>query len=436
LIIGYVAQKFPQLTLTFVYREVIALRAAGLQIETFSIWKPKLEELSEEAKELVDSTFYIFPLNLLQFGLNQLWYLFTRPRRYLGSLWFCVTRDHKSFKNRVRTFFHFFQAVHMAKEVEARKVQHLHVHFALNAATIALVISRLTGITYSFTAHANDIFVNPILLPEKIKEAKFIIGISEYNKNFLYNILPTQETLNKIHPVRYGVDVKHFAPPGQRPRGEKPIIFSVARLVEKKGFPYLVKACQLLVERGYDFQCVIAGGGPQEGLLRQMIEENNLSEYVKLVGVVFQEHLRDLFWKADIFVLPCVIAGDQDRDGIPNTLIEAMAMEIPTVSTTVSGIPELIEDGKTGLLAEPRDAESLARAIARLLDDPELRSTLAKAGRAKVIAEFETEKNAQALYRIFASYLQEKPIPPAHLPKREQGVVSVTKPVEEGRARR
>lgn len=406
MIIGYSAQKLPQLTLTFVYREIFALRAAGLHIETFSTWKPNLEELSDESKAMVNDTFYIFPLNWVQFLLNHIWYLFTRPQRYLGTLWFCLTRKHKTFKNRMRTFLHFCQAVHMAKEVECRKVEHMHVHFALNATTIAMVVSRLNDITFSFTAHANDIFVNPILLPEKIEAAKFIITISEYNKQVLYNIVPTQETLNKIHLVRYGVDVQQFAPPDHRPDNDQPIILAVARLVEKKGFPYLIKACKTLVDQGYKFQCLIVGGGPQEALLKQMIEKYNLSNQVKLVGAVFQEHLKNYFTKADIFVLPCVIASDQDRDGIPNTLIESMAMGIPTVSTTVVGIPELIENGKTGLLASPRDEMSLAKALANLLDDRALRATLGQAGRAKVVAEFETGKNADALLQIFTSYLE------------------------------
>jgi glycosyltransferase involved in cell wall biosynthesis len=183
---------------------------------------------------------------------------------------------------------------------------------------------------------------------------------------------------------------------------------AVARLVEKKGYPYLIKACQILAAQGYDFQCLIVGGGPQERLLKQMIEEFDLSKYVSLVGIVFQERLRDYFNQADMFVLPCIVASDQDRDGIPNTLIEAMAMEIPVISTYVSGIPELIEDRKTGLLVPPQDEVSLAKAIATLLEDKELKETLGKAGRNKVIQEFEIKKNTCRLLDIFRLYIGDR----------------------------
>lgn len=169
----------------------------------------------------------------------------------------------------------------------------------------------------------------------------------------------------------------------------------------------MVKACKTLVNQGYDFRCLIVGGGPQEPLLRRMIEENDLASYVSLKGVVFQEDLGGYLEQADIFALPCVVASNQDMDGIPNTLMEAMAMEIPTISTTVSGIPELIEDGKTGLLVSPRDEVALADAIVTLIEGKELGSALGKAGRAKVVEEFEIEKNAHSLLTIFKSYVED-----------------------------
>ncbi len=404
--IGYLAQKYPQLTLTFVYREIVALRAAGLNIETFSIWKPRLEDLSAEAQPLRAETFYVFPLDWYGFIVSHLRHLFLRPDRYLGTLIFCLMRPHRLWRNRLRTLLHFCQAVYLAREVERRGIAHMHVHFALNAATLALVIQRLTGITYSFTAHANDLFVNPILLPEKIEEARFIIAISEYNRRFMYDLVPTPATAAKIHLVRYGVDVERFAPMARRPQTSPPLILAVARLVEKKGFSFLVKACRILAEQGRDFRCLIIGSGPQEALLRKLIATNQLSDKVELVGRVFQERLKDYLNQATVFVLPCIVAADGDRDGIPNTLIEAMAMEIPVVSTAVSGIPELTQHGQTGLVVAPQDEVALATALAQLLDDEALRARLATAGRATVVAEYEAEKNAAALLGIFRACLE------------------------------
>lgn len=407
--LGYLAQVFPHLTMTFVYREVLALQAAGLPVQTFSTWKPKPEQLSEEAKRLVDDTFYIFPVNWPLFVWSHLRYLFGRPRRYLETLWFCFRSEHKTLKNRFRTFLHFAQSVYLAHEVSRRNITHLHAHFALNATTLAMFVARLNGTTFSFTAHANDIFANPILLPEKVKAAQFIIAISEYNIRFLHNLVPGPDTLDKMHLVHCGIDVQNFSPAPQRPRSERPLILGVGRLVEKKGFPYLIKACRILVDEGHNFRCLILGDGPQAALLKQMVEETGLADYVTLGGVVYQEHLKDYLLEAEIFVMPCIVASDHDMDGIPNTLMEAMAMEIPAISTSVSGIPELIEDMRTGLLVPPNDERSLAKAIATLLEDRELGVALSKAGRARVTAEFEIEKSAARLYTIFQNYLQQEP---------------------------
>jgi glycosyltransferase involved in cell wall biosynthesis len=209
--------------------------------------------------------------------------------------------------------------------------------------------------------------------------------------------------------VRYGVDVHHFSPSDRRTRNERPVILAVARLAEKKGLPYLIKACKRLVDAKYDFRCLVVGGGPQEPLLRQLISKNNLASYVSLEGVVFQEHLRVYLEQADVFVLPCIVAADGDRDGIPNTLIEAMAMGIPALSTKVSGIPELIEHERTGLLVPEKDERALAEALGRLLDDEPLRLRLGRAGRQRVEQSYALDRNVEKLKAIFEQYLSEPP---------------------------
>jgi len=403
--IAYIAQLFPSLSMTFVYREVEALREKGCVIVTFSIWKPKRDQLSTEAQHLVDSTSYVFPLNWSRFFIAHLRHMITRPLRYWDTLLFLLTRPGESWRNRIRTFYHFCEAVYLAPGVQRRGVEHIHSHFALNSATVAMVLARLLNIPFSFTAHANDIFCNPILLKQKIQAAQFIIAISEYNRKHLYSILPCPDTARKIHVVRYGVDVDRFSPPDLPARNGRPIILSVCRLVEKKGLPYLVRACKHLVDAGYEFRCLVVGGGPQEPLLRQMIRNSGLESYVSLEGVVFQEHLRDYLKQADVFVLPCIVASNGDRDGVPNTLIEAMAMGLPAVSTRVSGIPELIEHEHTGLLVAEKDEQALAAALGRLLDNEPLRLRLGQAGRQRVEQEYTLDKNTEKLLRIFKRYL-------------------------------
>jgi glycosyltransferase involved in cell wall biosynthesis len=411
--IGYLAQVFPHLTMTFVYREVLALRAYGLQVDTFATWRPNEAELSQEAKSLVAGTSYIFPITWLRFLRCHLQWLWRHPRRYIGTLLFCLRHSASSWRNSLRTLYHFGEAICLADEATRKEIDHLHVHFALNATTLAMIVARLTGITYSFTAHANDIFANPILLPQKISAARFIVAISNYNAHFLQQIVPDDETRAKIEVVRCGIDVDHFSPPlRQSPHGEvqgrKCMILAVGRLVEKKGYPYLIEACKQLVDQGYAFDCHIIGDGPQAERLTQLIAEHNLGHCVHLEGVVFQEGLKEYLTRADIITLPCVVAQDQDMDGIPNSLMEGMAMGIPAVSTTLSGIPELIEDHQTGLLVPPNDAAALANALARLLSDCDLRERLGKAGRDKVVAAYEIQQNTRQLLNIFRARLGPK----------------------------
>jgi colanic acid/amylovoran biosynthesis glycosyltransferase len=403
--IGYVNQIFPALTETFVYREVFGLQREGIHVSTFAIWKLDKDKQSEEAKHLVDSTHYAFPMNWSRMVRNHLYFLLRHPAKYLGTFFFVLTRPGESFKNRLRTFYHFCEAVYLATDVKGERVQHMHAHFSINAATVALVLARLLDISFSFTTH-NNLFYDQLILKEKIRDAKFIIVVSEYNRRFIAKLMPGEDHNHKIHTVHYGLSVEDFSPPATRSKNEVPLIFMVSQLAERKGIPYLVKACHILSERGINFQCILAGDGPQRPIIEQLIEQYKLHDKVKLVGALFQEQLKDYLNQADIFALPCIVASNGDIDGIPNVLMEAMALEIPVVSTYVSGIPELIENDHYGLLVDEKDEVALAKALQRLLEDEALRSRLGKNGRRKVIDEFNIKHNAAKLAEIFERYVK------------------------------
>jgi len=401
--IAYLSQIFPTLSMTFVYREVEGLRRRGVDVETFATWRPDIAKLSAEAKHLVDTTTYVYPVKPLAFLARHVRYAVTYARRYWGTLLYLLTRPGETLKNRVRTLVHFSQAICLLTEVKERNVRHLHSHFALNSATIALVLGRMLKIPYSFTSHAKDLYVNPVLLPTKIRDAEFIVTISDYNRRFMQELVPTSEVGQKIHVVHCGVDLSHFtASKGQRPEGKPFEILSVSQLNEKKGLSYLVRACKILKDRNYDFRCSIVGGGVQEELLRNLIRDQGLEKEVRLEGPVFQEELKTFLDRADVFALPCVIGSDGDRDGIPVCLMEAMAMEIPVVSTTVSGLPELIEDGVSGRLAPPEDPNALADALGDLLESADLRAQFSAAGRKWIEKEFTIDKNVERLRQLFA----------------------------------
>jgi colanic acid/amylovoran biosynthesis glycosyltransferase len=404
IVIAYVAQTFPALTQTFVYRETQALEEMGFEIVTNAIWKPDVSKLSQESRHLVDRSHYVFPLSWRKFFRAHFFILRTRPRKYLGTLLFVLTRKGEQPKNRLRTFYHFLEAVYLAPELERRQVQHIHAHFAINAATLALVLSRLLDISFSFTAH-NIFFIDRLLLKDKVWTARFVVAISEFSKQFLLRLVPGQDLGGKIHIVHCGLSPEDFAPVDRTPTADVPLLLFVAQLAERKGAPYLVEACRLLAERGVAFRCVIIGDGAQRPLLEQLIDRYSLQGVVELAGAMPQERVKPYLQRADVFVLPCITASNGDMDGIPVSLMEAMAMEIPVVSTYVSGIPELIEDGQSGLLVEEKDEIGLADALQRLIQDEAVRVALGKNGRSKVVQEFNIHDNASQLTTLFTRYL-------------------------------
>lgn len=393
--------------LTTVYREIIALRNKRLEVHPFATWRTPEDRVSEEARGLVGQTVYVFPLRLPAFLRAHATYLFTKPVAYLGTLAFVLTRPGQSLAKRRRTLFHFAEAVYLAAEIEKRHIRHVHAHFALTATTQALVIERLTGVPFSFTAHAVDIFADQVILREKVEAARFIVAISEYNKRFLVEYAGDPKVAEKIHVVHSGIPVADFRPGVHSACGRvaQPLILSVGRLVEKKGFLFLIRACKRLHDQGCRVRCMIVGSGPQEGSLRCLIHDLGMEAWIELPGWQDQTSVRAYLEETAIFALPCVVTADGDRDGIPAVLMEAMAMAKPCVSTAISGIPELIEDGCSGLLVPEKDEIALADALSCLINDPELARRLGQAGQEKVSRSFNLDHIADQLFHLFTSEL-------------------------------
>ena len=401
--IAYIAQFFPILTETFVYREVNALREQGYDVVTLANRTPDMNKLSQESLVLMDTTEYVFPLQLFAFLFAHLYFIFNCPKQYVSTLWTVMSQQDESWDNRRRTLGHFGGGVYLAHRVRNQQIQHIHAHFSVNAATIGLVIARLLNISYSFTVH-NNIFTDRLILREKLRAAKFIISISEYSRRFLVDYAPEIPDLeDKISIVRCGIAPDQFIPErnisadSERP----PHIVSLSSLTERKGMPMLVEACRILRDRGVPFTCTIAGDGPQRALLEQKIGDYELENHVRLAGRYFQEEIRDYLNNAHVFALACVTASNGDIDGVPVALMEAMAMKVPTVSTYVSGIPELIDHEISGLLVPEQSPEELADAIERLLDDQPFANALATEAREKVTREFNLDNSAQQLISLF-----------------------------------
>ncbi len=300
---------------------------------------------------------------------------------------------------------HFFQALYLAKWAQEHNIEHIHAHYAYHSTEAARVISKLTAIPYSFTAHANDIFKSPWQMEQKIKDSAFCVTCTGYNARFLRETYG-QDLSHKIFKVYHGIDLKLFKPiPKQTISNKKIQLISVARLREKKGFIYLIDAMQILKDRNIPANLIIIGEGPERQRLERRINILGLQNEIQLIGSVPHQTVKEYLDQSDIFVLPSIIASDNSRDGIPNVILEAMAMELPVVSTWVSAIPEAVSHEETGLLVHPKDPEGIANAIIELYKNPQKRILYGKTGRKKVETIFELTKNTKQLINLFEKSL-------------------------------
>lgn len=292
--------------------------------------------------------------------------------------------------------------IYFAYVIFLNKINHVHAHFAATATTVAKGISQLTGAPYSFSVHAYDLFKNSVDmedLEDKILNAVFVRTVSQYHLNFL-SALNGKFPPAKVKVISYGVDPYLFKPMNLA-RARNSILLSVSNLVPKKGFLVLLDACVELMAIKCDWKLIIGGDGPLRPVLEKRIEELNLTEKIDLIGYIDHNDLNHLFNLYDVFVLPCVVTEDGDRDGIPNVLIEAMAAGMPVISTPVAGIPELIKNGHTGILVPSKDAKSLAQAMYTLLVNKERAEAMAQKGRQHVIENFNIHHTAERLNFLF-----------------------------------
>jgi len=396
--IAYIIGTYPLLTTTFIDREINILRQLEVELHILSI-RRSTRTLSQDQEALKQQVIYLLPVALFTLLWAHIWFFLKRPMVYWITFFYLLSRPHPTLKSRLKTIFHFGEGVYAAYLLRKRVFDLVHAHFIDRATTVALIVSRCFNVPYSATAHANDIYVNPVMLPEKVAGAKFLATCTNYNKSYLESVLGT-EASSKVHCIYHGLDIQQYQPqPHSLP--DEPALISVGQLKEKKGFTYLISACSLLKERGYDFRCEIVGEGPLRSELEAQIHQFDLDNHVKLCGVQPHDIVIEKYKHGTIFVLPCVLSADGDRDGIPNVILEAMAMELPVVSTRHSGIPEVVEDGINGLLVPPEKAELLADALATLLDDPVSRKRYGQNGRMKIMAEFLVESNVNKLLKEF-----------------------------------
>lgn len=394
--VAYIMSRFPKLTETFILYEILAQESAGVQIHVFPLLREHEEILHPEAQRLVDAAHYQPFMSLPILG-SQLRMLARHPGAYLGTLGSLLWANRRSRNHFVGALGIYPKTVHNALEMKRLGIEHVHAHFATHPAAAGWIIHRLTGISYSFTAHGSDIHVDRTGLAPKVADAAFVAAISEFNRQVIVDECgPWAAQIVEV--LHSGVDTDHFRPQ-ERPRhadGRLRII-CIGTMHEVKGQAYLLEACARLGRDGVDFTCRLVGDGPDEPMLRATAARLGITEQVVFEGRRTRDEIAALLAETDVLVTPSVPASDGKREGIPVVLMEAMASGVAVVASRLTGIPELVRDGETGLLAAPRDVDGLAGALRRLHDDPALRSRLAAAGRSLVQREFDIRRNAAAL---------------------------------------
>ena len=397
--IAYILKMYPRFSETFIVNEVLELERQGVDVRIYSLRKPDDGRFHASLARVKARVIYMpeYPemeAERVRTALDDL--LKTRPKPYL-DLWAEVRAHDQPYAMK-----RFLQANVIAAHLLRNPVDAIHAHFASSAARAANYVHRLIDLPYSFTAHAKDIFHQDVKfdsLRSKIHAARFVVTVSEFNLTYLQALM--DDTPGDIRCLYNGIDLTRFRPDPTVVR-EPNLILGVGRLVEKKGFDHLIHACSILKNRGLDFCCEIIGKGALRESLNTLIANLDIADRVKLVGPRPQDGVLDAYKKAAIFALPCVIGSDGNRDGLPTVLLEAMATGLLPVSTSLTGVPEIIDHDENGLLVEPGDPLALADALLGLLQDRSLRSEMGIAARRKVEREFDVRQNVATLHRWLA----------------------------------
>lgn len=398
--VGYVVSRFPKLSETFIVDEIDALERRGTRVELFAFMRGREPWVQAASKPLAERAQHPRWGGLGDVAALLRW-LLRRPLRLCDVLWTVAVEHAGSPRMGARALVAVAHGAGFALAMERAGVQHVHAHWATWTATCAWVVHRLTGLPYSFTAHADDIFVARPMLARKVEDAAFVVTIADFTRRWLVDRV-SPAAAARVEVVHCGLDVSQFTP-APPPDGGRLEIACVARLEPKKGLLHLVDACRVLRDEGVDFRCRIAGEGRQRGALEARIREHALFDRVELLGAQPREVVRALLLESHVMALPAVVDAEGRADGIPVALMEAQALGRACVATPVSGIPELIEDGRNGLLVAPGDAPALAAALARLAADRALCERLGAEGPRRVRAGFDIDGSAERLQRLMTA---------------------------------
>ena len=403
-VLGMILKGYPRISETFISNEILMLEKLGFTIHLFSMRRPR-EDFSHASVKKIRAAVDYLPETLIRplprLVYHNLCLAAKIPGTYSAALKTAYRRFLRTRKS--ATLKHLLQAGYLVNRLLPRqRVTHLHAHFAHSPTSVAMFASRLTGIPFSFTAHAKDIYTSdPRQIREKIGLARFVVTCTEYNRKHLQGISDGHAT--PIHRNYHGIDIKFFSEYPVKPKNPFPPyqILTVARLTPKKGLPTIYRAIRILCDQGIFLDHVHIGEGEDRQKILSLIKELNLGSVTRLLGTQTHQVVLEHYKKADLFVLGCEVAPNGDRDGIPNVLMESMAMGLPVVATDISGIPELVDSERTGLLVPSGQPHQLAQSMLRMLTDEGLRNRVIAAGKQRVVRQFDNRQMIQELAGIY-----------------------------------
>lgn len=409
--LGMILKGYPRISESFISTEILLLESLGTPIEIYSLRRPR-ENFAHASVEKVRAPVTYLPEYVLP-NLATLLKSNYLAWRKLGSHYpacFCGALRRAGERRTTATIRHFLQAGHLsALRLLGRPVPHIHAHFCHTPASVAFFAAELTGLPFSITAHAKDIYTSdPDQLARKIHRARFVVTCTNYNAHYLARLNTLVENGGRptpIHTIYHGIDLDFFKW-SHRPDPAPPYkILSIGRHVAKKGYDDLFRAAKLLNAAGLDFELVQIGSGELTRELEAMVYDLGLGHRIKLLGTLPHETVIEHYRSSHCFALACKVAANGDRDGIPNVLVEAMAVGLPVIATNVSAIPELVADGATGKLVEAQAPAAMARAILDVLLNPDAYERQRKQARLKVETDFDNKACIMKLHQLFQQAL-------------------------------
>nr|WP_321403130.1 glycosyltransferase family 4 protein [uncultured Desulfobacter sp.] len=394
--IAHIVTRFPSVSETFVVADIHAMKMLWHENHVFAFFKN-----SGDVPDWITKVHY-FPVYRLYLK-TQLYFFFKNPRQYISLFAYVMSGHASKKKEMVKAFIAWPKMVHAAYVAKKAGIESFHAHWSNMPATTAFIISRLLDRSFSCTGHAHDLYKFNAFLHDVLKHCRLFLTSTRYNKQYLASTYPDVDQ-SKIKVYSHGVDVRLMSP-GKIPSKPPFFFLSIGRMTWQKGFDTLFRALRILIDDGVPVRLDFLGlPGHTEKEIRRLCRDLKLNDHVQWLEACSQNKIVELYRSAHAFVLPCQVGPHGDRDGIPNVILEASACGLPCISTRVSGVPEAVIHGKTGLLVQPCDPKALAGAMKRLCEDEPLRRELGISARQFIEKNYDRKVCHERIISLMETY--------------------------------